>query len=368
MPTPSEEGEQAKISDYILVRGDSSGNDVLRQVLNLKHAIDERFDMGMESFTDWAADVDDKDGVHKEILIGHTNREESVKINEELKNTYGYVIRSVGDKIVITASTTGLLEKAVARFTESYVVGTRDGILPRGINVIYKEEAPLCVMSNTDSMRLFVSEKASEELKGAVRDFSDRVKDLSGILPETVYDMHMEPEKVVVVLKDTVFTDSLEPPAGLPAAPGPDYWSIERKDDRIVLEGSNEAQSIAALGRLFEQIAGGADKTLDGKTVFFYEKTGTWKGSWENTAPCLVGGVYLGSEGISGNSRCHYYEGVSLNAYCAWKLFLTSEACGYSLKSGNATSSVFVLENGGVEISTYYNSDERTLMVIEQIG
>ena len=360
------DGETA-IEEYILVRGDNSGNDVLRQVLNLKHAIDERFETDTLSSTDWAVDAGEGTEGQREILVGVTNREESIAANEELAGTHGYVIRSSGGKIVITASTTGLLKEAVSFFTEEYVNGSRDGVLPASINVHRKAELPLCVMSEPASMQLFVSEKASFALSSAVSDFADRMGEVSGIVPEVVKDPGLVGTKVVVSFKNALTAEQKEKPAGLPEAVGGESFSMIREKDKITLQGESDQQTVAALASLYEQLSAEVDRTLDGRSVFYYEREGVYKESWSGLSFRVVGARYLGTESVASNGRCSYYEGVSLNAYCEWKVLMADESRGsFIMQGGTANAPIFVSEDGKIEISAFYDSDSRTLTVVEK--
>lgn len=361
-------GAQTRIGEYILVRGDDSGNDVLRQVLNLKHAIDEQFEVDTLSSTDWAVDAGEGSKGQREILVGVTNREESIAANEELDGVYGYVIRSVGDKIVITASTTGLLEEAVNRFTEKYVKGSDDGVIPSDIDIRHTAKLPLCVMSEPSSMKLFISEKASPVLSLALSQFADRVRELSGIQPEIFRDMHMDPETVVAMFENSVFSEQKSYPAGLPEATGQDGWSMSREENKITLKGSSPLQTVAALSGLYQQLTDRTDRTLDGHTILYYEKESVHRESWAGACVRLVGAAYLGTESISGNSRCSYYERVSLNAYCAWQLLMADEGYGaFTVKDSSVSTATYLSIDGKTEVTAYYNANDRTLSVVETV-
>jgi hypothetical protein len=360
--------EQSKaLHDYILVRGDGSGADVLRQVLNLKHAMDERFENETLSSTDWAVDMTSEGKTRREILVGVTSRSESLAANEELSGTHGYVIRSYGEKIVITASTVGQLEKAVEHFVREYVDTAKGSVLPKKIDVINKEQPPLCVMSDNGAMRLFLSEHASDALEEAVGAFADRVEEHGGIRPEIIKDIQLPERRVVVSLKNTVLTEETDRPAGDPGAVGGDGWSMSLSDGKITLDARDDSQAVAALAGLYEHLSGGADRTLDGKSVFFYEKVGVYKEGWSDKTPRVLGATYLGTESISGNSKCSYYENVCFNAFGAWKqLLLKEELGGYTVQNGSTSEPIYLSFDKKTEVSIYYNSDDRTLSVVEQ--
>ena len=355
------------ITEYILVRGDSSGNAVLRQVLNLKNAIDDRFGSNVPSSTDWAVDAE-KDLSRREILIGVTNREESIAANEELQGVYGYVIRSVNDKIVITASTTGLLGKAVEQFTREYVQ-KNGGIVPEDINLRYTASLPLCVMSDPSCMKLLLSDKASDTLLRAAKDFSDRVGEIGGQFPTVEQSEEVSSSRIIFTFKDSVFSPEQETdrPSGLPEAEGDQMWNLTREGDVLTLEGEGERQLVAGLSMLYEHLEEQSDFTLDGQAVFFYEKAQVYRESWTGRCPRVIGAHYLGSESISGYSAAWYYEEVSQSDFYAWKLLLCQKAFGNArIENETQDESVFINDEENLQITAYYNRENRTMTVTEQ--
>lgn len=362
-----EQTEKARVSDYILVRGDTSGNEVLRQVLELKSAIDERFDTNTRSSTDWAVDAEGANGRVREILVGETNREESVAINAELAGVNGYIIRSVGDKIVITASTTGLLTQAVDRFTKDYIEESKDGTLPQNIDIIHTTALPLGVMSDESCMKVYLSSRATGALRHAVNDFADRISELSGLRPVIEFTADMATDEVRFSFKDEVFSKDEAHQSHGPEAAGGGMWTLLCEGKTVRLQGEDELRLMAGLAGFYEILESGADRTLDGKTVFFYEGVSVRRESWQSALPRLIGGGYMGSESVAGNCIAWYYENVSLNDLCAWKLLILEEAlgsCQTVTNTGDYAEYVNYAEN--IEITVFYNSETRSVSINER--
>jgi hypothetical protein len=94
---------------------------------------------------------------------------------------------------------------------------------------------------------------------------------------------------------------------------------------------------------------------------------GVYKEGWSDKTPRVLGATYLGTESISGNSKCSYYENVSFNAFGAWKqLLLKEELGGYTVQNGSTSEPIYLSFDKKTEVSIYYNSDDRTLSVVEQ--
>ena len=121
-----EQTEKARVSDYILVRGDTSGNEVLRQVLELKSAIDERFDTNTRSSTDWAVDAEGANGRVREILVGETKRALSKELYDKLEwNQIGVLIRD--GKVAIGAGMEDNLALACNWFRRNHANSVKAG-------------------------------------------------------------------------------------------------------------------------------------------------------------------------------------------------------------------------------------------------
>ena len=367
--TPSgEQSGSSHVSEYILVRGDDSGNAVLRQVLKLKYSIDSRFGTNVLSSTDWAVDAEKEElSRRREILVGVTNREESVEANKALEGIHGYVIRSVGDKIVITASTTGLLSQAVERFTREYIE-KGNGKLPRSIDVEHSLLPPLCVMSEPSCMKLLLPASASPGLVRAAGDFSDRIAELSGQFPQVEKSAELTLPQIVFSFKDSVFRPAKKPSSKGPEAEGSGMWSVAREGDLLILEAEDELRLIAGLGTLYEHFGSHVDYTLDSQAAFFYEEGQAYRESWEGVAPRVIGATYLGNESVSVSAQNWYYEDVSLNAFCSWKLLLVEEGMGSWIPQGETINeATFLNAEENVEISAWYDRESRTLTVSERV-
>ncbi|MBP3321768.1 MAG: hypothetical protein J6M12_05395 [Clostridia bacterium] len=364
---PGQAQSEGKISEYILVRGDSSGNEVLRQVLALKDAIDDRFGSNVRSSTDWAVDAEDAKVPLKEILVGETNREESISVNEELKGVNGYVIRTVNEKIVITASTTGLLAQAVDRFAKEYINDSEEGNVPDNIDIRYTAELPLCVMSDPTCMKIVLSDRAEQTTRKMASDFATRIEELSGQFPLIEFSGDLSADKVAFTFKDPLFVAEEKDPSGKPEAEGNTMWTLSKEGDQVTLQGKGPLQLSAGFAGLYEILEARMDRTLDGQTVFFYEKSSIRKESWQAGCPRVIGATYLGSESISNDSMGWYYENVSFNDLRAWKALIVEDSfgpCVVSIETHDRAS--YLNHRDNVEIQLYYSSEARTLMVTER--
>ncbi len=108
-------------SPYMIVRSDrASTTDMETQMcIKLSSAIKAVTGVKVDLTTDYE-DTEGEFADRYEILVGKTNRPESIAAMEELSHENAYLIRVIGKKIVIVANKDGALEEAVTFFLSNY--------------------------------------------------------------------------------------------------------------------------------------------------------------------------------------------------------------------------------------------------------
>ena len=116
-------------TEYTLVRPDK-GADAVVSAANTLYAklLELSADKNVGFYTDFVhknAPITDK-----EILIGKTEREESISVYEELESVEGdrYLIKTVNEKVVIAATNVSMMDKAVEYFISAYLATGADKI------------------------------------------------------------------------------------------------------------------------------------------------------------------------------------------------------------------------------------------------
>jgi len=135
---------------------------------------------------------DDQPKTEYEILIGKTNREESVRISADLKNG-DWVIAVCGTKIVICGGTPELTFKATERFISEYLVaGTVSLTLPDGLYIKETGEYPvsdfLINRNKISSFRLVKPVAASKLETYAAKLLADTIGERTGVSLDIVND------------------------------------------------------------------------------------------------------------------------------------------------------------------------------------
>lgn len=111
----------ANLSQYYVIRKDECSSEISSVTASLCNAIKNKFGDGISITTDFYLENNDKYSIKEyEILVGETNREESISFIKGLKaNDYGYTV--IGRKIVIAGGTDEATIKAVEKFTSDIV-------------------------------------------------------------------------------------------------------------------------------------------------------------------------------------------------------------------------------------------------------
>ena len=109
-------------SPYIIVRSDrtSSGDMETQMAIKISTAIKAVTGAKVDLTTDYE-DTEGEFAERYEILVGETNRPESIAALEALSDENAYAIRVMGKKIVIVAHKDAALEEAVNHFLSNYV-------------------------------------------------------------------------------------------------------------------------------------------------------------------------------------------------------------------------------------------------------
>ena len=122
-------------SESRIVRPASDSSDETEAAKELRKKIEEKTGYKMELYEDWYAKSQAPSKY--EILIGHTDLDESVAVNGEIDGEDGffYVIRSVGDKIVLTGKSANMIRKGIDFILENYTDESGNIMIPHDINI-----------------------------------------------------------------------------------------------------------------------------------------------------------------------------------------------------------------------------------------
>ena len=142
--------------------------------------------------TEQIARGDDFDPMEYEILVGETNREESKKVYKELREARSnhagdFIVRMVGNKVVIAAVTDYAMQLAVDYFMTNYCKDDKSSI-PSNLNKVFKEDKATVMLGSTNiaSFTIKTEKYPSYMVVSAAKDFRDYILEKTGYLVSIV--------------------------------------------------------------------------------------------------------------------------------------------------------------------------------------
>ena len=114
-------------SEYTIVRPDKASNIVVDAVTKLRSSFTEKFGAEPDIKSDWVMKNETMPEGTKEILIGNTNRPESIKAMEEVEAD-GFLIKVDGVRVVIVADNDAMLVNAISYFIKTYITPATDKV------------------------------------------------------------------------------------------------------------------------------------------------------------------------------------------------------------------------------------------------
>ena len=192
-----------------------------------------------------------------EILLGKTDRPESREVYEELGEDYGYILRQVGDKLVVAAPTAELLNMATERLTAKYMKPTADGSYPLSKTVSYEEDGlPYMepVTKGTLNYQIVYPASASKYFMTAINELSAALRSVAATAPALIPDSDPSAKtKNAIVLGPVNLSGIPQMAKNLP----PLCYQVMDSGNQVFYVGQDDATMIDVCHRLMDKIACG---------------------------------------------------------------------------------------------------------------
>ena len=333
-------------TEYRIVVSDFAKDSVKSLATLLRKAVATVTGVKMDVKTDWE-DKDNNSHI-KEILIGKTNRAESVAIYDQLAgNEYGITVS--GNKILIAGATDELLSFAMETFLKDYLGYTSEDeymenskfSLPKNLNVIANND-------KTATVALYVT---NENLTYVDALYAGLSKSVDSLTLKTLNDdvasvFDAQQFGIVVVAGANV----------MPSSAGNALLNYMSEGGRVLLLGGPAFETVLydsgngwmtedeALENIMNNL------TEDQKVLFFDTSTQTniskiTRNSPNKSIPCEL---KVGDYGLEGSTRQLYYSVESVESYD--NIFLPVNvrgeynAIGFWVKSGDSNTDALYFE------------------------
>lgn len=283
-----------ELERYTIVRGDNSGNGVLKAALNLRAAIRQRGGGTLTLSTDFS------ESAPLEILLGPTNRPESLQVQKELDSATQYIIRSVGDKIVLYAATQNNLYAAVERFVSDCI--SRNSTLTN-INIVQKNEG-LTLCTKDHPCTFVVPDNASDEFVNCAKKMLETLD-----IPNTKIVNYKNFEGGAAVMLGIMSNDTIS--TAYAEFLNENEYIARSAAEKIYLMGTNDLLTLTALGDFLFDLQNHLDRDWEGNRCVCAPAAYSFNSTWDLYVPKPVQANLENSESISSNTHLFYYTDVT---------------------------------------------------------
>ena len=310
-----------------------------------------------------------EDATKTEILVGATNRAQSGAALAKLNGQNGFVVTKSGNKIVINATHTAMLDDAVIYFVNNYVSGAAGASLavPEDLSFVYGSTGGITLLGEDNTPQYKVIFSQNIDTKGGATDLEegdydtttgvDYIYKFIGMLDAGLKEK-IGTEIEVETDADTAEDENLEILVGSTNRPETKTFLKTLKvneygygvvGNKLVIAGWGDYTSAMAI-EAFLADCGNYLVDTEGDVKNFVMVEGERKVSayerWNADVPLFKGGEMIGV--IDSPKYGYYvsYENATVDAYKEYRKQL--EAAGYTFWQEN--------EIGDNLYATYYNS------------
>ena len=355
------------IADYTLVRPDGATQSTVDAAVLLNKAVTEKTGTSFAKFTDdFVKNESEIDANAYEILVGATNRPESTEALKDI--SFGYVITQIGNKIVINATVSSLIDDAVTYFIDTYVTPGANGTIeiPEELYFCQSNDGGVTLLDDKNKSKFKLVFSESLDNTKSSTDEKDRTDWVFKCAMEFRTDLMNAFENVTIGLSTDWVGRGQEPDSeayeilvgrtnrtetqtflDTLAANEYGYGVVGNK---IVVTGWSDLTSGLALDLLADDLEDYFFTDANGnKNLAMTDNTRVVKSyaNWNTTIPSYDGGVFTGV--MEGLDSCYeiYITETTAEEFNAYRAKLV--AAGYKLQQENQIDSNL--------FATYYTSD-----------
>ena len=254
-----------ELSNYEIIYARDSSQEVKDEVKKLVSAIFDSFGVMLNQRTDlYYEGVESLKKGQYEILVGHTNREESDTLLSALRwDDYGYGM--VGDKLIITGKNEDGTLSVLRSFIERVKGSTENETLffdnENASIVTFDYPHPNLTVNGVAVQELFILCN-TQELGGVAQIIRDAILEASGIAVPIVTDKEIDNLENVILVGDTAHIDVELAPDEIVYPTGKEYY-IDTNRGCAWLQAKTTAGYLSAAADLAMQLSGkGGDNVV----------------------------------------------------------------------------------------------------------
>ena len=355
IPTPT---LKINIADYTLLIPDAASEQETDSA-NALIAAAETIGAAFKSMgTDFVTNTSEIDPNAYELLVGATNRPESANALTDLGGKIGYVVKLVGNKIVINASAPALLDEAVNCFISEYISKGASGTfeIPETLSVTNTDVDGVALLDGNGLLQFRLIYQQSLDTTSGSSNY-DRVDYVVQIYMDLYEDFTTRFPSSNVSFEDdrlTADAESYELLLGMTNRPETmtflnslaiNEYGYGVVGNKIVVAGWSDLTIYQAVELFMNDLD--SYRMNDGNFIMFAtDKKVATKNEWDVSVPLYNAGNLSGVIELQENSYEALYEGTNASEYTAYCADLLTK--GYKLHQEN--------QIGNNLYKTFYNS------------
>ena len=288
------------LSQYTIVRGDNSGNPTLKQALNLRTSIRSQANIDLPLSTDFIPDSG-----KPEILVGMTNRKASIDVSLEITESTKFIVRSVGNKIVVLSNTQNGLEEGV-----SYLASQYSADISSINHTEYSDE--IILMNKNRTLQFVLPNDAPSQFSECAQTIIDSfgIGNISLASENKFNSEH-------AIFIGTVSKD----PVSLSYADiiNENEYTARLAANNVYLQGENDYLVLMALGDFLTLLSKHLDYDFEGNLCISLPDNINFSKTWEHALPKPINAELDSYENVSSNTQIFHYSSVSKEFFSLYK-------------------------------------------------
>ena len=250
---------------YVIIRPSDCSDEIKGAANALKDAISEALGESVSMKEDFL--YGEEKPTQYEILLGQTNREESVKALENIKYN-DYTVEIAGDKLVIAAYTDDKLIEAI-EYVKGLCEKQSEGIVIKSedlktVRAEYKVDELKFGDTSLEGYTIVIPTKANGLTKSYAEKLQAKILELSGVKLPLVNDSKKEKEKEILLGNTAREESKAVKQAALPQ----NGYSITQSGSKIVVKSKDDGFTfVKTVVNMISAIEGGTFGASEGKLV-----------------------------------------------------------------------------------------------------
>lgn len=261
------------LDSYAIVRPSAGSKELIAACSEWFASLRAAGNTTMSLSEDWVKGIKQGETVTNsdpEILIGETNRAESVSALAELSGSQDYMIRLTDNKLVIVGKCDAATLRALSYVRENYVDEGGHICVPENLSIHYKLAAPDSPLSRLMQDYTVVR---GDKMTGAytilgLKTLRESLADMAGGTIKVTTDATPESGTYEILLGATNRAESKKFSEGL----GCMDYTIGMTDNKIVIWGGTPVATLRAIDKFLAMVADGELTSLSADTLSYTEK------------------------------------------------------------------------------------------------